>query len=253
VKDDVAHAIGVSPSVFSDPIVVRRIGQSNVMAATLQTTTRLKSPGDALSRLVARGGQSLAAADVAAAKAQLDRATSGLNDAEAAAVAAKKARDNFLAERNGVTPDDELAILGPQLAQLRLCATGAIVPPGGSSGACQTQVARLESQATSLAQASDELAALDRDRDDAEADVQDAQRDRRDAQAAVTTASAAPIAEVTQAGVERSRLPALFRRAVAILGGALLLGLAVVVALALIARPAAEEAPDRRDDTRVAS
>jgi hypothetical protein len=48
-------------------------------------------------------------------------------------------------------------------------------------------------------------------------------------------------------------LPALFRRSVAILGGALLLGLAVVVALALIARSPAEEAPDRRDHTRVAS
>ena len=178
VKDDVARAIGVSPSVFNDPIVVRRIGQSNVMATTLQTTNRLKSPADALSRLVARAGQSLAAPDVVAAKAQLDRATAGLNDAESVAVAAKKARDSFLAERNGVTPDDELAILGPQLAQLRLCATGAIVPPGGSSAACQAQLTRLESQATSLAQASDELAALDRDRDEAEADVQDAQRDR---------------------------------------------------------------------------
>jgi hypothetical protein len=245
VKGDVARDLGVAPSIFSTPIVVSRIRQSNVMEATLETAHRLPNAGDALSRLVARSGQSLAAPGLTVAKAQLARASADLSAAEATAVAAKKARDAFLADRQGVTPDDELAILGPQLAELRLCATGAIVPPGASRPACQQQVAKLEAQAAALGQAADELAALDRDREQAESDVQDAQSARRDAEAAVTSASAGPVAEVTEAGREISRLPSLLRRIVAILGGALLLGVAAAVVLGLVVRTEERERPDQ--------
>ncbi len=244
VKGDVARDLGVPPSALGSPVAVRQIGQSTVMQVALETPRRLTNPGDAVSRLVARAGQSLAAPEVNAAKAQLARAAAGLTDAESAAVTAKKARDEFLADRGGVTPDDELAIVGPQLAQLRVCAIGAIVPPGGSSTACRQQAAKLEPRATALAQASDQLAALDRDRDQAESEVQDAQQDRRSAEAAVTAASVAPVDEVIEAGHRVSRLPGLARRIVAILGGSLLLGLAVVVALALLVRPAEEPTAD---------
>jgi len=236
VKADVARDLGVSPSAFGDQITVRRIGQSDLMQIALVTPHQLPQAGDALGRLIARAGGSLAAPDVTAAKAQLDRTSREVSAAEAAAVKAKRARGAFLAGRQGVTPDEELAILGPQLAQLRLCASGAIVPTGASRPVCARQLASLEARATSLGQASDQLAALDRDRDDAERAVDQAQDDQDSAGAAATAAGAPPVAEVTESGREVSRYTVLLRRSVAVLGGAVFLGLAVVVVLAFVAR-----------------
>ena len=244
VRNDVARELGLPPSSFDGQILVKRIGQSDLMQVALSTSQRLPQAGEALSRLVARAGASLAGPDVSSAKAQLDRTTSEVATAEAGAVKAKKARDAFLAGRQGVTPDLELAILGPQLAQLRLCASGAIVPPGASRPACARQLASLEARATALGQASDQLAALNRDGDDAERSVEQAQNDHDAAQSAVTAAGVPPIVEMSQTTHQVSRLTTVLRRVVAVLAGAVFLGFAVVVALALLARPRAGRPAD---------
>jgi hypothetical protein len=234
VKRDVAHDLGLQPAAFGGQVQVRRIGASSVMDVALTSKDRLKDPGDALNRLVTRAGESLAAPDVAAAKAALTQAEKELTDAEQTAVAAEQARDDFLADRNGVTPASELAILGPELAQVRLCASQVVVPPGATPATCATQLTQLENQVSALAQADDDLAALDRDVAQAEAAVEDADHARRDADAGVASAAAGPVVEVSAAGREISRISLVVRRSVAIIVGAVLLGLAVMAALAFL-------------------
>ena len=128
--------------------------------------------------------------------------------AEDAAVAATDKRDAFLRERDQVTPATELAIVGPELATARLCATGAVVPPGGDPATCQAQLDQLQQQVATLGQDADQLAALDRDLAQAESDVADATRDQRDADTAAARAAIGPVVEVAQAGTPVSRVPA---------------------------------------------
>jgi hypothetical protein len=245
VRRDVAHDVGVQPADFGGQVQVRRIGTSGVMDVSLTSAERLKDPADALSRLIARAGGSLAAPDVAAAKAELTRAEKELTEAEQKAVAAKQARDDFLADRKGVPPASELAILGPELAQVRLCANGVVVPPGATPTTCASQLAQLENEASALAQADDDLAALDRDLAQAEGGVEDADRARRDAEAEVETAAAGPVVEVSVAGRSISRISLVVRRSVAIIAGAALLGLAVMAALAVLSSRQSEHHEQR--------
>ena len=163
-------------------------------------------------------------------------------------MAAKDKRDAFLRERDEVTPETELAIVGPELAQARLCATGAIVPAGGDPAACQAQVDQLQQQVTTLGQDADQLAALDRELAQAESDVADANRDQRDADTAAARAAIGPVVEVAQAGTPVSRVPSLLRRTLAILVGSLLLGAAVVVAIALLSDPDRRPRPETGSD-----
>ena len=111
------------------------------------------------------------------------------------------------------------------------------------------RVDELQAKAVELAQADDALAALDRDLAQAESEVTEAERDQRDADAAAIRAAAGPAVEVSQAGDEVSQLPNLFRRSLAILGGALLLGFAVVVALALLTHPDRRSRPEAPAET----
>jgi hypothetical protein len=198
-----------------------------------------------LDELVTRAGQSLAAPDVAAVDAQRARAEEELAQAEDAAVDAQGMRDAFVRDRNGVTPADELAILGPQLAALRLCATGAIVPSGSEQPTCQAQLADLEAQAEELAQASDVLAAFDRGVERAEASVAAAQEQLDRMEAEVVRAGAGPVIEVTDDGEEVSRVGDVARRWLAVVLGSMLLGAMVMVALALLSDAANQQ---RRDD-----
>jgi hypothetical protein len=241
VQQDVANQLGVRRSAFGEPIEVRRIRQSTLMQVVMRSPDRLADPSRALTALVARAGQSLSASDVKAAQQQAAKAVA---TAEDAAVSAKDARDAFLRDRDQVTPATELAILGPELATARLCATGAVLPPGGDQAACQAQVDQLQQQVTALGQADDQLAALDRDLAQAESDVADATRDQRDAAAAVARAAIGPVVEIADAGTPTSRVPALLRRSLAVLIGALVLGVAVVVALALLSDPDQRPRPE---------
>jgi hypothetical protein len=249
VRNDVAEKLGVPRSAFGERVDVHRVRQSTVMEVVLQSAERLADPAQALEDLITRAGQSLAAPDVDAAAAQQERAAEVVAAAEDGAVAAKRAREAFLADRDDVTPASELAILGPELAALRLCSSGAIVPTGGDRVLCGERVDELQARAVELAQADDALAALDRDLAQAESEVAEAERDQRDADAAAIRAAAGPAVEVSQAGDEVSQLPNLFRRSLAILGGALLLGFAVVVALALLTHPDRRSRPEAPAET----
>ena len=244
VQQDVANQLGVRRSAFGDPIDVRRIRQSTLMQVVMRSPDRLADPSRALTALVARAGQSLSASDVKAAQAAQQQAAKAVATAEDAAVSAKDARDAFLRDRDQVTPATELAIVGPELATARLCATGAVVPVGADQAACQALVDQLQQQVTALGQADDQLAALDRDLAQAESDVADATRDQRDADAAAARAAIGPVVEIADAGTPTSRVPALLRRALAVLIGALVLGVAVVVALALLSDPDQRPRPE---------
>jgi hypothetical protein len=237
VQRDVADELGVPRSAFGEQVQIRRVKQSTVMEAVLQSPDKLTDPTNVLERLVARAGQSLAEPDVAATTAELERAKQAVTTAEDAAVDAKKARDMFLEDRDGVPPAAELDLLAPELAELRLCAQGVVVPPGGDAAACRNQLRSREATWAEVAQAADELAALDREQAQAESDVTEAEREQRDADAAAARAGAGPVTEVSTAGKEISQVPSLLRRSFAIIGGALLLGFAVVVALALLTHP----------------
>ena len=237
VREDAAESSGIPVSALGDA-VVRRLRQSSVMQAEMTTSERLADAGQVLDELVVRAGQSLSAPDVAAAEAQRAAAAEELAQAEDAAVDAQGMRDAFVQDRNGVTPADELAILGPQLAQLRLCASGAIVPEGSEQATCQTQLTELEAEAEELAQASDVLAAYDRDVARAEAVVANAQQQVDQLQAAVVRAGAGPIIEATQDGEEVSQVGDVARRWLAVVLGSMLLGAIVMVALALLSDPA---------------
>jgi hypothetical protein len=244
VRSDAAESSDVPVSALGET-VVRRLRQSSVMQAEMTTSERLADAGRVLDELVTRAGQSLAAPDVAAADAQRARAEEALAQAEDAAVDAQGVRDSFVRDRDGVRPADELAILGPQLAQLRLCATGAIVPPGSEQATCESQLADLEAQAEELAQAADVLAAFDRDVERAEAGVAVAQEQLDDIEAAVVRAGAGPVIEVTHDGEEVSQVGDVARRWLAVVLGAMLLGAMLIVALALLSDPARQQ---RRDD-----
>jgi len=248
VQQDVADELGVHRSAFGSPIEVQRIRQSTLMQVVMRAPGRLADSSRVLNTLVARAGKSLSGADVKAAQAQQKQAAAAVTAAEDAAVAAKDKRDAFLRERDEVTPETELAIIGPELAQARLCAAGAIVPTGGDQAACQAQVDQLEQQVTTLGQDADQLAALDRELAQAESDVADANRDQRDADTAAARAAIGPVVEVAQAGTPVSRLPSLLRRTLAILVGSLLLGVAVVVAIALLNDPDRRPRPETGSD-----
>jgi hypothetical protein len=248
VQQDVAEKLGLKRSAFGSPVEVRRVRQSTVMDVVMRSPERLSDPSRALQELVARAGQSLSAPDVKAAEAQQQEAAKAVATAEDAAVAAKDKREEFLREHDDVTPADQLAILGPELATARLCATGAVVPPGADQTSCQAQVDRLQDEVTSLGQADDQLAALDRDLAQAEGAVADATRDQRDADTAAARAAIGPVVEVARAGESISQVPSLLRRTLAILGGAVLLGLAVVVALALLTHPDQRPRPETGSD-----
>lgn len=249
VRDEVAEELGVPRSAFGDQVEVRRIRQSTVMDVIMQSPDELPDPSQALNTLIERAALSLAAPEVAAAEAQRTRADDAVAAAEDKAVAAKAARNAFLEERNAVTPASELESLTPELADLRLCASGAIVVPGSDPDTCQAEVARLQEQVTQLGQADDELAALDRELAQAESEVTEATRLLREAEAAAIRAESGPTVEIAGAGEEVSQLPGLLRRGLAIVGGALLLGFAVIVAIALLAhpdrRPRSTEKPQR--------
>jgi hypothetical protein len=247
VRSDAAESSDVPVTALGET-VVRRLRQSSVMQAELTTSERLADAGHVLDELVTRAGQSLAAPDVAAADAQRTRAEDELAQAEDAAVDAQGMRDSFVRDRNGVTPGDELAILGPQLAQLRLCATGAIVPPGADQATCEAQLPDVEARAEELAQASDVLAAFDRGVERAEAAVAAAQEQLDEIEAGVVRAGAGPVIEVTNDGEEVSRVGDVARRWLAVVLGSLLLGAMVMVALALLGDAAREQ---RRDDLTV--
>jgi hypothetical protein len=243
VRSDAAEGSDVAVTDLGET-VVRRLRQSSVMQAEMTTSERLADAGRVLDELITRAGQSLAAPDVAAADAQRARAEEELAQAEDAAVDAQGMRDSFVRDRNGVTPTDELAILGPQLAQLRLCATGAIVPTGSEQATCEAQLADLEAQAEELAQASDVLAAFDRGVERAEASVAAAQDRLDEIEADVVRAGAGPVIEVTHDGEEVSRVGDVARRWLAVVLGSMLLGAMVMVALALLSDPARTQ---RRD------
>ena len=259
VQSDVAEQLGVPRSAFGEQVEVRRIRQSSVMEAVLQSPERLAEPGQALEDLINRAGQSLAAPDAEAAAAQQKQAAAAVATAEDGAVSAKRARDAFLRDRDEVTPASELAILGPQLAELRLCASKAIIPPGADPAVCGSQMAELQKSAMDLAQADDALAAIDRDLAQAESEVAAAEQEQRAADAAAVRAAAGPVVEVAKAGQEVSQLSALLRRSIAIIVGSLLLGFAVVVVLALLTDPARrprsrpEPPPETPDRARPAS
>lgn len=237
VRSDAAESSGVPVSALGET-AVRRLRQSSVMQAEMTTSDRLAEPGQVLEQLVARAGQSLSAPDVAAADAQRTRAEEALAQAEDAAVDAQGMRDAYVRDRNGVTPADELAILGPQLAQLRLCASGAVVPEGADQAECAAQLPALEAQAEELGQEADVLAAFDRDVDRAEAAVTSAQQDLDQVEAAVVRAGAGPVVEVNDDGEEVSQVGDVARRWLAVVLGSLLLGAIVMVALALLSDPA---------------
>ena len=114
--------------------------------------------------------------------------------------------------------------------------------------ACQAQVDQLQQQVTTLGQDADQLAALDRELAQAESDVADANRDQRDADTAAARAAIGPVVEVAQAGTPVSRVPSLLRRTLAILVGSLLLGAAVVVAIALLNDPDRRPRPETGSD-----
>ena len=76
----------------------------------------------------------------------------------------------------------------------------------------------------------------------------DANRDQRDADTAAARAAIGPVVEVAQAGTPVSRLPSLLRRTLAILVGSLLLGGAVVVAIALLNDPDRRPRPETGSD-----
>ena len=237
VRSDTAERAGVPVSALGDTLV-RRLRQSSVMQAEMTTSERLADAGQILSDLVARAGQSLAAPDVAAAESQRARVEAEVAKAVDTAVDAQGMRDAFVRDRNGVTPADELAILGPELAQLRLCASGAIVPEGADQPTCQAQVRALEAEAEEVAQAADVLAAFDRDVERAEALAASAQQELDQIEAAVVRAGSGPVVEVTQDGDEVSRVGDVARRWLAVVLGSLLLGAIVMVALALLSEPA---------------
>jgi hypothetical protein len=247
VRSDTAESSDVPVSALGDTLV-RRLRQSSVMQAELTTSEQLADPGQVLDELVGRAGQSLSAPDVAAAEAQRARAEEELAQAEDAAVDAQGMRDAFVRDRNGVTPADELAILGPELAQLRLCASGAIVPEGADQPTCRTQVATLEAQAEELAQAADELAAFDRDVQRAETVVASAQQQLDQVEATVVRAGSGPVVEITQNGDEVSQVGDVARRWLAVILGSLLLGAVVMVVLALLSEPVSAK---RRDEQGV--
>ncbi|HEX6787157.1 MAG TPA: hypothetical protein VF076_08150, partial [Acidimicrobiales bacterium] len=230
------------------PIEVQRIRQSTLMQVVMRSPDRLADPSRVLTALVARAGKSLSAADVKAAQAQQQQAAAAVTAAEDAAVAATDKRDAFLRGRDEVTPATELAIVGPELAEARLCAAGAVVPPGGDPAACQARVTQLQQQVTTLGQDADQLAALDRDLAQAESDVADANRAQRDADTAAARAAIGPAVEVAQVGTPVSRVPSLLRRTLAILVGSLLLGAAVVVAIALLSDPDRRPRPETGSD-----
>jgi hypothetical protein len=244
VQQDVADELGLHRSAFGSPIEVQRIRQSTLMQVVMRSPDRLADPSRVLNALVARAGKSLSAADVKAAQAQQQQAAAAVTAAEDAAVAATDKRDAFLRARDEVIPATELAIVGPELAEARLCATGAIVPPGGDPAGCQARVDQLQQQVITLGQDADQLAALDRDLAQAESDVADANRDQRDADTAAARAAIGPAVEVAQAGTPVSRVPSLLRRTLAILAGSLLLGVAVVVAIALLSDPDRHPQPE---------
>jgi hypothetical protein len=244
VRADAAESADVPVSALGDT-VVRGLRQSSVMQAELTTSERLVDAGHVLEELITRAGQSLAAPDVAAADAQRARAEEELATAEDAAVDAQGMRDSFMDDRNGVTPADELAILGPQLAQLRLCASGAVVPPGSEQATCEAQLADLEQEAEDLAQASDALAAFDRGVERAEAAVAAAQEQLDEIEADVVRAGAGPVIEVTHDGAEVSQVGDVARRWLAVALGSMLLGAMVMIGLALLSDPARQQ---RQDD-----
>jgi hypothetical protein len=248
VQQDVADELGVHRSAFGSPIEVQRIRQSTLMQVVMRSPDRLADPSRVLNALVARAGKSLSAADVKAAQAQQQQAAAAVTAAEDAAVAATDKRDAFLRERDEVTPATELGIVGPELAEARLCAAGAVVPPGGDPGVCQARVTQLQQQVTTLGQDADQLAALDRDLAQAESDVADANRAQRDADTAAARAAIGPAVEVAQVGTPVSRVPSLLRRTLAILVGSLLLGAAVVVAIALLSDPDRRPRPETGSD-----
>ena len=240
VRSDAAESADVPVTALGDA-VVRRVRQSSVMQVEMTTSERLADAGHVLDELVTRAGQSLAAPDVAAADAQRAQAEEELAQAEDAAVDAQGMRDSFMRDRNGVTPADELAILGPQLAQLRLCTSGAIVPPGSDQATCEAQLADLEQQAAELAQSSDVLAAFDRGVERAEAVVAAAQEQLDEIEAGVVRAGAGPVIEVTHDGEEVSQVGDVARRWLAVVLGSMLLGAMVMVALALLSDPARQQ------------
>ena len=106
----------------------------------------------------------------------------------------------------------------------------------------------MQQQVTTLGQDADQLAALDRELAQAESDVADANRDQRDADTAAARAAIGPVVEVAQAGTPVSRVPSLLRRTLAILVGSLLLGVAVVVAIALLSDPDRRPRPETGSD-----
>jgi hypothetical protein len=240
VRSDAAESADVPVTALGDA-VVRRLRQSSVMQAEMTTSERLADAGHVLNELVIRAGQSLAAPEVAAADAQRTWAEEELAQAEDAAVDAQGMRDSFMRDRNGVTPTDELAILGPQLAQLRLCASGAIVPSGSEQATCEAQLADLEQQAEELAQSADVLAAFDRGVERAEAVVAAAQAQLDQIEADVVRAGAGPVIEVTHNGEEVSQVGDVARRWLAVVLGSVLLGTMVMVALALLSDPARQQ------------
>ena len=244
VRSDAAASADVPVTALGDA-VVRRLRQSSVMQAEMTTSERLSDAGHVLDELVIRAGQSLAAPDVAAADAQRARAEEELAQAEDAAVDAQGMRDSFMRDRNGVTPADELSILGPQLAQLRLCASGAIVPAGSEQATCEAQLADLEQRAEELAQSSDVLAAFDRGVERAEAAVAAAQEQLDEIETGVVRAGAGPVVEVTHDGEEVSQVGDVARRWLAVVLGSMLLGAMVMVALAMLSDPARQQ---RQDD-----
>jgi hypothetical protein len=248
VQQDVADELGVRRSAFGSPIEVQRIRQSTLMQVVMRSPDRLADPSRVVNSLVARAGKSLSAADVKAAEAQQKQAAAAVTAAEDAAVAATDKRDTFLRERDEVTPDTELAIVGPELATARLCATGAVVPLGGDPARCQALVDQLQRQVTTLGQDADQLAALDRDLAQAESDVAGATREQRDADTAAARAAIGPVVEVAQAGTPVSRVPSLLRRTLAVLLGSLLLGVAVIAAIALLNDPDRRPRPETGSD-----
>ena len=213
VREDVADDLGVSSSAFGDQVEVRRVRQSTVMEAVMRSPNRLTDAGEALSRLITRAGESLAAPDVAAA---------------AGAAGSRQGQRRLRRGRGGGGQEGTrhvpaaTAKASPRLRSWpssgRRWRSARCAPPARSSrpGPCLQTASNASTSCkprpTELAQADDELAALDRDLAQAESDVADAERDQRAADAAAARRGRGARGRGLPAGQKVSQALSLLRR-----------------------------------------
>ena len=241
VQQDVADELGVHRSAFGSPIEVQRIRQSTLMQVVMRSRPLGRSqPGAERPR--GQGREVAVRGRREGRRGAAKQAAAAVTAAEGARPWPRRTSDAFLREatrspRRPSSGSSDRSWPRPGSAPpAPSCRRAAI------QAACQAQVDQLQQQVTTLGQDADQLAALDRDLAQAESDVADANRDQRDADTAAARRDRS--GGGGRAGGTPVSAASLLRRTLAILVGSLLLGVAVVVAIALLNDPDRRPGPD---------